>query len=841
MKYRVYLLISLPVIALVFFLAKVSISQIPASTNTTEIAQPAVIAQAPIVPQTSDDIPAYMPPTYILGAPLNRPVSFDVDEFGRIYVVDPGRFAIMVFGTDGKLEASWHNDDFGEDKWVVRDFINVVSSDLIFLSGQSTENPWKSLNVLRISPYEPDGISVMPDGQHCGPVFGLPDRSYFELYSEDEIKFMDYQGNEFTQAKPGFRIERYYSPGGVDSMGNLYIFDKFNSNIQIWSRRGEKLRQVAIPCKENEYRNTLFDQIVVDNTDIVYAQNDFAIFRLDALGNRVFSFTPYIDPREHPKDTYFRPSIFRIKVRNGIIYAMLDWSMTGSPQDIHEIQAYTADGRCIARYLCPKQTINSPNAIAVQPDRSYAVGQYQNWTGNGGGIFDANGKQTGGIGGYSFIEKLYASDNQTYLSTNSYSFERIDSSGKAVEIISKAEGQGMSSTWKNLDDKLVSAICHYPPGNNMCYLTWHMVPSEMGMRDGDGELRIINNSGRIINTIPVPYTVTQGIAADSNGDIYIVYGEPGYSRIFKIDSQGNQLYEKKDEGWQLGQIQNPECILVDNNDNLLVLDTGNSRIQVFDPDGKPLGVWGKLGNGDGELNHPRAMCFGPGNTLWIADTRNDRIVTIPVQRLWKELTHKVNPPPAPVMLARRESLPKPGMVTLEGTVTADASDGALYAQHSTGSWGVRLQVPEGVSITRGKSYRISGKLDAKKNDYILTAKTAKLVKKENLRPLELANAAISRSDKNHNVPNGVLVTTWGRVISTDKTRKTFTISDGSLGKNGIKVTCGKRITDALPAKSGQYIVLTGISIRNSLHIREASDIRNLGLIKSAKQQLSMVR
>jgi hypothetical protein len=58
----------------------------------------------------------------------------------------------------------------------------------------------------------------------------------------------------------------------------------------------------------------------------------------------------------------------------------------------------------------------------------------------------------------------------------------------------------------------------------------------------------------------------------------------------------------------------PADLAVDLQDNLYVVDAGNSRIQVFDPDGNFVRMWGEPGDGEGEFNFLRAN----GDTLWFS-------------------------------------------------------------------------------------------------------------------------------------------------------------------------------------------------------------------------------
>src|ERR1700755_1495274 len=75
------------------------------------------------------------------------------------------------------------------------------------------------------------------------------------------------------------------------------------------------------------------------------------------------------------------------------------------------------------------------------------------------------------------------------------------------------------------------------------------------------------------------------VAFDKAGNTFI---SDGYinSRVAKVDKDGNWLKSWGDRGKEPGQFNTPHSIATDANDNVYVADRGNSRIQVFDKDGK---------------------------------------------------------------------------------------------------------------------------------------------------------------------------------------------------------------------------------------------------------------
>ena len=76
----------------------------------------------------------------------------------------------------------------------------------------------------------------------------------------------------------------------------------------------------------------------------------------------------------------------------------------------------------------------------------------------------------------------------------------------------------------------------------------------------------------------------------------------------------------------------PADLAVDAQGKLYVLDAGNDRIQVFDPEGKFVRMWGKSGSGEGEFNFQRengdaigALTIDPQGNVYVADNANQRI------------------------------------------------------------------------------------------------------------------------------------------------------------------------------------------------------------------------
>ncbi|MCS6800522.1 MAG: TIGR03663 family protein [Chloroflexota bacterium] len=74
-----------------------------------------------------------------------------------------------------------------------------------------------------------------------------------------------------------------------------------------------------------------------------------------------------------------------------------------------------------------------------------------------------------------------------------------------------------------------------------------------------------------------------------------------------------------------GQLLEPRGIAVDGDGFIYVVDTGNHRVQKFDPSGRVVAQVGRRGTLDGEFTEPWGIAIAPDGTVWVADTWNHRL------------------------------------------------------------------------------------------------------------------------------------------------------------------------------------------------------------------------
>ncbi len=121
----------------------------------------------------------------------------------------------------------------------------------------------------------------------------------------------------------------------------------------------------------------------------------------------------------------------------------------------------------------------------------------------------------------------------------------------------------------------------------------------------------------------VKFKNPRGIAVDSEDNIYVV--DSGNSQIKKFDSTGKFLLLWGSSGTGYGQFKNPTGIFADQK-YIYVADTGNARIQKFDKNGNFVYSWGTFGDEPGMFRTPVALAGSKLGDLFVSDSGQNKIL-----------------------------------------------------------------------------------------------------------------------------------------------------------------------------------------------------------------------
>jgi len=79
------------------------------------------------------------------------------------------------------------------------------------------------------------------------------------------------------------------------------------------------------------------------------------------------------------------------------------------------------------------------------------------------------------------------------------------------------------------------------------------------------------------------------------------------------------------EGSKNTEFLRPQGVAVDQEGNIIVADSKNHRIQIFQPNGNFLCKFGTHGSAPGQLDRPSGICVSNEGSIIVVDFGNNRI------------------------------------------------------------------------------------------------------------------------------------------------------------------------------------------------------------------------
>ncbi|MGH2959858.1 MAG: thrombospondin type 3 repeat-containing protein [Solirubrobacterales bacterium] len=131
-------------------------------------------------------------------------------------------------------------------------------------------------------------------------------------------------------------------------------------------------------------------------------------------------------------------------------------------------------------------------------------------------------------------------------------------------------------------------------------------------------------------TDPGPWGPVAGLALDSAGRFVVSSSSPTDSpRLY--GPNGAFIGNIESAGSAAGQVSGALGLAFDPADRLMVADTGNNRVDLFNSVNTGLGFltqFGTTGSGDGQFNGPNSVATAPGALAYVSDRGNGRVVRL---------------------------------------------------------------------------------------------------------------------------------------------------------------------------------------------------------------------
>jgi peptidylamidoglycolate lyase len=142
-------------------------------------------------------------------------------------------------------------------------------------------------------------------------------------------------------------------------------------------------------------------------------------------------------------------------------------------------------------------------------------------------------------------------------------------------------------------------------------------------------IEIDANTGKLISSWGSNmFLVPHGITIDAQNNVFLT--DVSLQQVFKFTHDGKvilALGEPRVGAWDATHFNEPTDIAIRPDGTFYVSDGYvNSRVALFDRNGKWLREWGKKGSGEGEFSNPHGLVFVPGTTdVVVADRENSRL------------------------------------------------------------------------------------------------------------------------------------------------------------------------------------------------------------------------
>jgi DNA-binding beta-propeller fold protein YncE len=120
-----------------------------------------------------------------------------------------------------------------------------------------------------------------------------------------------------------------------------------------------------------------------------------------------------------------------------------------------------------------------------------------------------------------------------------------------------------------------------------------------------------------------------GITVDTSGNVYVA--DSGNYRIQKFDPNGNFIKKWGTKGYVDKSfydgyaLKKPIDVAIDDSGNIFVADSESNCIVKFNSDGIYQHKWGEKGSGDGQFRTPISIAVDGSGNIYVADQENHRI------------------------------------------------------------------------------------------------------------------------------------------------------------------------------------------------------------------------
>lgn len=153
--------------------------------------------------------------------------------------------------------------------------------------------------------------------------------------------------------------------------------------------------------------------------------------------------------------------------------------------------------------------------------------------------------------------------------------------------------------------------------------TSHSKSEDHSVKIFDLQGKLVGRLGKGKGSEPGQFMFPTFVALDQQGNVYVT--DTLNSRVQVFDPDGKYLKKFGERGNSWGMFDKPKGIALDSFGNSYVVDSGWSNVQIFNQKGEVLLFFGGRGPIPGMLRNPTAITIDKQNRIYVGDFINHRV------------------------------------------------------------------------------------------------------------------------------------------------------------------------------------------------------------------------
>ena len=135
--------------------------------------------------------------------------------------------------------------------------------------------------------------------------------------------------------------------------------------------------------------------------------------------------------------------------------------------------------------------------------------------------------------------------------------------------------------------------------------------------------KLLGRIGKQIGDVPGSFLFPTYVNVDAKGNLYV--GDTLNSRVQMFDPDGKFVQAFGKRGNAFGMFDKPKGVATDSFGNVYVADSGWSNVQIFNEKGGILMFFGGRGTAPGLMQNPSVLTIDKQNRIYVGDVLNHRV------------------------------------------------------------------------------------------------------------------------------------------------------------------------------------------------------------------------